>query len=228
MATFANWLNNQLTRDDAVGYIAKYWHQASPGRVSAVSGVEKHLRKIEADYEIQPEGMEEAAWQRGRASIAAALAGFKFAVTEYHQEQSLEVARETGALPPKLVAVPEPPQEQDPELVPESHQRVTAHPAERGLAGSGKDLHITGKRRELAFAAAEPQDTGWHAEGGSATHETVTETGYIPAWAVRIEARLDAMVEMLDLICRGLYSVPENAIDWDELAAMADYAAVTE
>jgi hypothetical protein len=214
MATFANWLNNQLTRDDAVGYIAKYWHQASPGRVSAVSGVEKHLRKIEADYEIQPEGMEEAAWQRGRASIAAALAGFKFAVTEYHQEQSLEVARETGALPPKLVAVPEPPQEQDPELVPESHQRVTAHPAERGLAGSGKDLHITGKRRELAFAAAEPLTR----LGPLDTQE--------PSQLDRIEAKLDDIIALLAAPLAALYDEPE--IDWDELAAMADYAAVTE
>lgn len=210
VTTFAGWLKGQVSRGDAVGYAAKYWESVTPGKISAVSGIEKHLGKIQADYEVQPEGMEEAAWLHGKAQIDAALSGLKFAVDEYHQAQALEVAQATGAVP-KLASVPD----IDPELPP-----AQGHPVERGLEGSGADLHIT--------AAPDParDKTGRTEREPQVQVLTGPATEYPPAWAARIEARLDAIVEMLDLVYRGLFGSPE--IDWDELAAMADYEAVAE
>jgi hypothetical protein len=138
MATFAAWLSEQQDRQDAVGYLARYWHQASPGRLSAVSGVEKHLRAIEADYRTRPDGMEEPAWQQGQAAIAAALNGFRFAVEEYHKMQAAEVAQAHGvplAETPKLSIVTDiPPQHAqagDPEHPSQASARYTGWPEAR-------------------------------------------------------------------------------------------------
>jgi hypothetical protein len=216
MATFASWLKGQVSRGDEIGYAAKYWESVTPGKISAVTGVEKYLRQIKADYETQPEGMEEAAWLHGRAQVDAALSGLKFAVDEYHKQQALEVAQAAGAVP-KLASVPdpEPPADPGPEMVTpdqlaQAHERATAaHPVERGLAGSGKDLRITA-----------PQDTVWSDPLAAA-----------PSQLDRIEAKLDAIGVQNEIILQfieELFGRVRAEIDWDALAAMADYAAVTE
>jgi hypothetical protein len=231
VGTFANWLKGQVSRGDGIGYAAKYWESVTPGKISAVSGVERHLQKIKADFETQPEGMSPQAWDHARVSIDAALSGLNLAIDEYHREQALEVAQAAGAVP-KLASVPdEPPQDPGPELVTpaqlaQAHERaVAAHPVERGLAGSGADLHIIAS----PAGVGKPQITPTPERK---PHETVTETGYIPAWAVRIEARLDAIGAQNELILQFMtelvtpYEAP--GIDWDQLAAMADFGAVAE
>lgn len=45
MTTFAGWLSDQAERRDAVGELARLWADISPGRISGLAGVTKHLQE---------------------------------------------------------------------------------------------------------------------------------------------------------------------------------------
>lgn len=205
MGTFAGWLSEQADREDAVGYLAKYWKSVTPGKISAVSGIDRFLHKIEEDYRVQPEGMEEAAWLHGQMQVAAALNGLKFAVDEYHKQQAVAAAVANGATAADL---------------PDAGVR---------LEGTGSALHIAAAPRERA---GEPFDSEPYPErapgrlpgpSGTSDGDPGRNAGERLS---RIEARLDAIAECLRELV--LIFAPEPEIDWNELAAMADYSAAAD
>jgi hypothetical protein len=77
MATFAQYVKAQVERDDSIGYFAKYWDKVSPGKISSVDGVGRHLDQIQADLEPSDD-------EKAKAQAGAAIAGYKLAVKEYH------------------------------------------------------------------------------------------------------------------------------------------------
>ena len=177
MATFAQWVKGQLDRDDSIGYFAKYWDSASPGKISSISGVGKHLEQIKAEYETQPDGMAEPAWQRAQAAVAAALGGYHLAVTEYEKLENAagnEEYRHAGITP----GVPHPGRRKDaaPRPEPEQAGKYTGWPEERFdrlEANQGRMLELyerqmalierlVAQNGELLALLRPPQPLDWH------------------------------------------------------------------
>lgn len=226
MATFASWLHDQGDREDAVGYLSKYWKSVTPGKISAVSGVERHLKNIEHDYATQPEGMEDAAWRHGQAAVSAALSGLKFAVDEYHKQQAVDTAVHHGVRPEDIPVQGELPSGPDMSSrgdgLPGNPGMLPTQPVQElsRLAGTGSNLHITaapegtGKPRERA---GEPPGSDPYPGVAQSVTDQRLDT---------LMAQNAAIIELLQELV--LVFSPEPEIDWDALAATADYSAVPE
>jgi hypothetical protein len=80
MATFAQYAKAQVDRDDSIGYFAKYWDKVSPGKISSVPGIQRHLEQIQADLAGSDD-------ERAKAQVAAAIAGCNLAVKEFHEAE---------------------------------------------------------------------------------------------------------------------------------------------
>jgi hypothetical protein len=80
MATFAQYVRAQVDRDDSIGYFAKYWQKVSPGKISSVDGVGRHLDEIQADLASSDD-------EKAKAQVAAAIAGYRLTVKEYHEAE---------------------------------------------------------------------------------------------------------------------------------------------
>lgn len=165
MVTFTQWTKNQVERNDAVGYFAKYWNDVTPGKISSIAGVRKHLETIEHDRTAhgKPDDMAEPAWERAKVALGAAKSGLELAVAEYTRMRAVENAQAHGL----ALASPElpsgPPQPADPVQVqpgvaygpypaqpanPLAELRASGVPGTQPpdgvtLAGSGADLRIT-------------------------------------------------------------------------------------
>lgn len=101
MATYAAWVGAQTERDDAIGYFARYWARVTPGRISSITGFERHLDKIQRDFAATDD-------EQGKAAIAAAISGMKLATAEYHKAEAVRNAIATGAMePPPVVHGPD-------------------------------------------------------------------------------------------------------------------------
>jgi hypothetical protein len=209
MRTFAQWIKAQEDRDDQVGYFARYWSQASPGKISSVTGVERKLEEIRLELQGEPpEGQSAPAWERGKVAIEAAFTGYRMAVDEFHADQPDQPEQ------PKLPGL-EPP--------------APAHPVERGLEGSGASLHITGPTEGAGQPRTEPDSPGQPARARKSRAKPAADDGRLD----RIEDALAAIMAQNALILDLLTSLlgppgePEP-VDWDELAALADFGAVPE
>lgn len=206
MSTFAAYLNDQLGRDDAIGYLAKYWHELSPGRISAVSGIERALRKEEArlaDPRNKPEDMAPAAWERSIAVNAAALAAFGLAVDEYHKNQAIEVAHASGVRPEDM-AKPSPvePVRYQPEPIPE-RARNWKEPVTPQTFGNPP--------RELPQPAG--KYTGWPEE----------RFDRIEAALARIERLLVTGLTAISAEVTFARELDASGINWRELHETADF-----
>jgi hypothetical protein len=91
MATFSQWLKLQEGRQDGTGSAARYWAQVTPGRISGVTGIIRHLEKLWHEAEAAP-------GHEGAEAAQAALAGIRSAVDEYGRDSITEQARKAGVL----------------------------------------------------------------------------------------------------------------------------------
>lgn len=99
MPTFSNWVAEQSHRDDAVGYFANYWSRVTPGRISSITGIGRHLDKLDAAYRDSDD-------EKGKAALGAARSGYELAVKDYHKAEATANAVRTGALTDRVPDVP--------------------------------------------------------------------------------------------------------------------------
>jgi hypothetical protein len=93
MATFSQWLKLQEGRQDETGSAARYWAQVTPGRISGVTGIIRHLEKLASEDPGQ-----DGAKALDRQYAETALAGIRSAVDEYGRDSITEQARKAGVL----------------------------------------------------------------------------------------------------------------------------------
>jgi hypothetical protein len=99
MGTFAQWVKLQEDRQqDGIGYFARYWAQVTPGKISSVDGIKRHLDRLGKQAA-------ESGDERAIAAFQAAESGYRLAVKEYHQVQAQANAEANGL----TVSKPEPP-----------------------------------------------------------------------------------------------------------------------
>jgi hypothetical protein len=195
--TFAQWIKAQENRDDQVGYFARYWSQMSPGKISTPGGVERKLTEWQGELAAgKPDGQSDAAWERGKVAIEAALVGYRLAVTEYH-------ARDDDSQP------------------------AAPHPVERGLEGSGADLHITGAPDAAGQPRTEPDSPAPAARARKSRAKAAKTAEDDLLRLDRIEdalATITAQLALLTGMLLGTLEDDEAPIDWDELwlAAQAE------
>jgi hypothetical protein len=111
MATFSQWLKLQEGRQDETGSAARYWAQVTPGRISGVTGIIRHLEKHLGEL-----GTPGLAGNQALANAEAALAGIRSAVDEYGRDSIAEQARKAGVL--ALVPPAGPESDAEPPLAP--------------------------------------------------------------------------------------------------------------
>jgi hypothetical protein len=90
--TFAQWVKEQADRQDRqddIGFFARTWEQVTPGKISSVDGIKRHLDRIAKQA---ADAGDETAQNR----IGAALSGFSLAVREYHQARAAAEAASQG------------------------------------------------------------------------------------------------------------------------------------
>jgi hypothetical protein len=207
MTTFSMWLKRQGNREDAIGYISRYWEAATPGRISSVTGIKRHLEQLSKDHN---EGDDEQA----KVAIAAALSGFGLAVKEYHQVSSIEIAKANGALPPDFPMPGAPgaqefragsliPDAEPTDVIPLPQQKTpgprTAPAAEGGTFPPGGD-------NDPAPAPA-GRYTGWPQERFDRLEERLA----------RIEARIAALAD-------GQAAAAADApVDWPALFSLSGF-----
>jgi hypothetical protein len=216
MATFASWLSEQTDRDDAVGYVAKYWKSVTPGKISAVSGIERYLAKIRDNYAMQPEDMAEPAWRHAQAQADAAISGLPFAVDAYHKHQAIGVAEANGVTPADLAGT-------------STGEVVALALSVPGEPDRLPDVPNSPAAEEWAKAKQEPiapPPRGEPRKGGKYTGWPEDRFNRIEAHLEHLIAQNAAVIETLQAMVE-LFA-PDPVIDWDELAAMADYSAEAE
>lgn len=98
MVTFTQWAKEQAERQDAVGYFARYWDSVTPGKISSIAGVRRHLDLIEHDRSVKgkPDDMADAAWDKAAVSLDAARSGLALATAEYTRMRAVENAKAHG------------------------------------------------------------------------------------------------------------------------------------
>jgi hypothetical protein len=191
MSTFAQWVKDQVSRDDSIGYFARYYDTITPGKVSSVLGVLKVLEDNARQYSTQPDGMENPAWERARASSAAAIAGYHLAVKAFHGED---------------VAVPK-------AAAPETRDEGAAVPAGKPLPlaqvpGAGPQL-TTDARGVIAsrMESLEPMEPA-----ATSPRRAGKYTGWPEERFNRMEDRQSQLAERLELAIAALANV-EGLLD---------------
>lgn len=151
--TFTAWLRGQEYRADATGQLAQFWRDHTPGRISAVAGVQKHLTMLRDSPHSGGDLSAEA---------ATCLTLLDAAVREY------EAAREGR---PPLAAVPEPvtfPVQPDHVIaLPDGSYVDTSATPWQHVSEIGRPYHVTGQCEACmpAVRAVVPDQDGlWPAE----------------------------------------------------------------
>ena len=88
MATFSSWLMDQRSREDQVGWVARYWKDLpDKPRMSSPVSIEGHLR------------------QRGLMDSQEGLAeAWDLVMTEYRQQRLVTAATDAGVTPEQMAA----------------------------------------------------------------------------------------------------------------------------
>lgn len=237
MATFSNWVKDQLEREDSVGFFARYWDSVTPGRISSITGVGRHLEKIERDYgEQPPDGQDRNAWLSGKSKVDAAMAGYHLAVKEYHGAEALDNARREGVLPDPpvepyssratLMAAREGALARDAERRSNSGGRITGHGKDAGqLAGVLKGAEPDGPPAPARRAGTLISHGGGGAgEAAPAAQPAGKYTGWPEERFNRLEARLARVEGMLERVLKALERehIDPDPLPWAELWALAD------
>jgi hypothetical protein len=242
VGTFAQWVKLQEDRQDGIGYFARTWSSVTPGKISSVDGIKRHLDRMGKQAA-------ESGNDRAIAAYQAAESGYHLAVREYHQVQAQANAEAQGL----TVSKPEPPPDSvqlfgnDPYPERAAGQRVPEpppgeHPARAVGAASPfskeTDLSRSPDVRELmdpvirgqhaADLSAEPPRLHGSAgavqpASGQALPEAAARAGKYTGWPEsrfeRIEHRLEVIERKLTMLLDLLFPEP---LDWDALYAAAD------
>jgi len=222
MGTFAQWVKTQEDdHETAIGYFARFWASVTPGKISSIDGVKRHLDKIDKSY---ADSHDEA----GKAKIGAAINGFHLAVTEYHKIQAADRAKAMGL----DVRVPDEPP-------PATIAPVDDNKPDDGPSGSGTDdlaaFRAPHERYEMARDATGPRIVRVPDPARDPALDSHPEPDDAPrapelpsSRLARMEQMLDVMTESwqrqvainemlarkLDAVLNALYPEP---IDWDAL-----------
>jgi hypothetical protein len=90
VSTFSQWLATQEDREDEAGWFAQYWKSVTPGRVSSVTGVIRHLDQRLAD------ALAGAVAEEDLADLRRALSAVRDAAAGYGQDQLADQAQRAG------------------------------------------------------------------------------------------------------------------------------------
>jgi len=198
VSTFAQWLAAQEDRDDRTGWLARHWAGVTPGRISSVTGVMRHLERRLSDLQAADPGDDRvAATELAEAARQAALAveAAREGAAEYARSQLRAQAERAG-----LALLPAPAGAADPGAAPGDH-RVASSGYRRAEApqGDAEPISAPGAGDPVPGAAAAVQ-------GGLAAREA------IEARLDRVESMLTRTLERQDKIIELLSALvfPEN------------------
>lgn len=214
MATFSQWLKTQGDRDDAVGHFSRYWDSVTPGKISSVSGMQRHLEKIAKSYEEAESGTGQES--RENVQVKTALSSLPLAVKDYHRAEARENAIKTGAMGPDAQVT--------------GGEGGAGEPAgpdgagvtRNGVFPSGAVSYTVGAggangtevqhETQLPVRIAAPAD--------SPTSRAAQRQDRMEAALLRVEAELAEQRHMLAAILDALVPVP---IDWDAAWQLVDH-----